>query len=73
MRAHQEHPTRLYRNNRDGSFTDVTQRAGLKRAGWASSVAVGDYDNDGHEDLFITNWGRNILYRNTGRGEASKT
>ena len=47
---------RLYRNNRDGTFTDVTKRAGLTRADWASSVAVGDYDNDGHEDLFITNW-----------------
>lgn len=42
---------RLYRNNRAGTFTDVTKRAGLNRAGWASSVAVGDYDNDGHEDL----------------------
>jgi len=59
---------RLYRNNRDGTFTEVTEQAGLGRSGWASSVAVGDYDNDGHEDLFITNWERNILYRNRGDG-----
>ena len=45
---------RLYKNNRDGTFTDVTERAGLVRTGWASAVTVGDYNNDGHEDLFIT-------------------
>jgi len=60
--------TRLYRNNRDGTFSDVTERAGLVRRGWASSVAVGDYNNDGHEDLFITYWGQNVLYRNNGDG-----
>ena len=59
---------RLYHNNRDGSFSDVTEEAGLQRAGWASAVAVGDYDNDGFDDLFITYWGRNVLYRNTGDG-----
>ena len=59
---------RLYHNNRDGTFRDVTKRAGLQRAGWASSVAVGDYDNDGFSDLFITYWGRNVLYRNRGDG-----
>jgi enediyne biosynthesis protein E4 len=59
---------RLYKNNRDGTFTDVTERAGLLRSGWASGVTVGDYDNDGHEDLFITYWGRNALYRNNGDG-----
>lgn len=59
---------RLYRNNRDGTFTDVTERAGLKRSGWASAVAVGDYNNDGYDDLFITYWGQNVLYRNNGDG-----
>ncbi|PYV07628.1 MAG: hypothetical protein DMG23_15725 [Acidobacteria bacterium] len=53
---------RLYRNNRDGSFTDVTARAGLKRAGWGLGVAVGDYDNDGYDDLYITCYGGNALY-----------
>ena len=48
---------RLYRNNRDGTFRDVTSDSGLGRSGWASSVTVGDYDNDGDEDLFVTNWG----------------
>jgi hypothetical protein len=59
---------RLYRNNRDGTFTDVTEKAGLFRAGWASAVTVGDYDNDGFDDLFITYYGRNVLYRNNGDG-----
>jgi len=59
---------RLYKNNRDGTFTDVTEKAGLLRSGWASSVTIGDFDNDGHEDLFITYWGRNVLYRNNGDG-----
>jgi hypothetical protein len=58
----------LYRNNRDGTFTDVTDHAGLRRTGWASGVAVGDYNNDGFEDLFITYWGQNVLYRNNGDG-----
>jgi hypothetical protein len=59
---------RLYKNNRDGTFSDVTARSGLGRTGWASAVAVGDYNNDGFEDLFVTNWGRNALYRNNGDG-----
>lgn len=59
---------RLYHNNRDGTFTDVTLKAGLHRLGWASSVCVGDYDNDGFEDLFCTYWGQNILYHNNGDG-----
>lgn len=59
---------RLYHNNRDGTFTDVTQKAGLTRSGWASSVCIGDYDNDGFDDLFITYWGQNALYRNNGDG-----
>ena len=59
---------RLYKNNRDGTFTDVTGKAGLRRTGWASGVCVGDYNNDGYEDLFITYWGHNVLYRNNGDG-----
>jgi hypothetical protein len=59
---------RLYRNNRDGTFTDVTARAGLTRVGWASSVTVGDFDNDGFDDLFITGYGYDALYRNNGDG-----
>jgi hypothetical protein len=59
---------RLYKNNRDGTFTDVTARAGLTWTGWASAVTVGDYDNDGFEDIFITAYGQNVLYRNNGDG-----
>src|SRR5579862_6924114 len=59
---------RLYKNNRNGTFTDVTDKAGLRRTGWASAVCVGDYDNDGFEDLFITYWGQNVLYHNNGDG-----
>ena len=59
---------RLYKNNRDGTFTDVTQKAGLVSQGWAFGVTVGDYNNDGLEDLFITGWPQNILYRNNGDG-----
>ena len=62
---------RLYRQNKDGSFTDVTQQAGLANAGdgnYGMGVAVGDYDNDGYPDIFVTNYGKNILYRNNGDG-----
>jgi hypothetical protein len=59
---------RLYKNNRNGGFTDVTSKAGLLRTGWASSVTIGDYDNDGFEDIFITYWGQNVLYHNNGDG-----
>ena len=59
---------RLYRNNRDGTFSDVTERAGLLDAGWAVGVCVGDYNNDGYEDLFVTYFGQNRLYRNNGDG-----
>jgi hypothetical protein len=59
---------RLYKNNRDGTFTDVTEKAGLTAVGWASGVCVGDYNNDGFEDLFCTHFGQNRLYRNNGDG-----
>ncbi|MGC2793628.1 MAG: VCBS repeat-containing protein, partial [Candidatus Sulfotelmatobacter sp.] len=59
---------RLYKNNRDGTFTDVTQKAGLHFCGWGSGVCVGDYNNDGWEDLFCTFYGQNKLYRNNGDG-----
>lgn len=64
----QEPTTHLYRNNRDGSFTDVTASAGLARTGWGQGVCIGDYDNDGFEDLFISYYGKNALYRNNGNG-----
>ncbi len=57
---------RLYRNKRNGTFEDVTEAAGLRRTGWASSVCAGDYDNDGWTDLFLTSYGQNALYRNNG-------
>ena len=63
-----EATNRLYRNNRDGTFTDVTDHAGLRDAGWASGVCVGDYNNDGFDDIFCTYYGRNRLYRNNGNG-----
>ena len=58
----------LYQNNRDGTFTDVTAKAGLARTGWGYGVCVGDYDNDGHDDLFLTYYGQNALYHNNGDG-----
>jgi hypothetical protein len=59
---------RLYKNNRDGTFTDVTRQAGLEAVGWANGVCIGDYNNDGYEDLFCTYYGQNRLYRNLGNG-----
>ena len=64
----QEATNRLYKNNRDGTFTDVTERAGLHATGWANGVCVGDYNNDGFEDIFCTYFGQNSLYRNNGDG-----
>ena len=58
----------LYHNERNGRFTDVSSRAGLRASGWSSSVCAGDYDNDGFLDLFITYYGQNVLYRNRGDG-----
>jgi enediyne biosynthesis protein E4 len=59
---------RLYKNNRDGTFTEVTDKAGLRAVGWASGVCIGDYNNDGFEDIFCTYFGQNRLYRNNGDG-----
>ena len=58
----------LFRNNGDGTFTDVTGKAGLTRTGWGQACCVGDYDNDGFDDLFVSYWGHDVLYRNNGDG-----
>jgi enediyne biosynthesis protein E4 len=58
----------LYHNNHDGTFTDVTQKAGLTHTGWGQGVCVGDYDNDGWPDLYVTYYGKNVLYHNNGNG-----
>ncbi|MFZ0420964.1 MAG: CRTAC1 family protein [Candidatus Sulfotelmatobacter sp.] len=58
----------LFRNNRDGTFTDVTAKAGVGHSGWGQGVCIGDYDNDGWEDLFVTYYGKNVLYHNNGDG-----
>ena len=58
----------LYHNNHDGTFTDVTEKAGLTHTGWGQGVCVGDYDNDGFEDLYVTYYGKNVLYHNNGNG-----
>jgi enediyne biosynthesis protein E4 len=63
-----EATNRLYKNNRDGTFADVTEKAGLKAAGWANGVCVGDYNNDGFDDIFCTYFGQNRLFRNNGNG-----
>ena len=62
------HSNRLFHNNRDGTFTDVTAKAGLTRTGWGQGVCIGDYDNDGFDDLFVTYWGEDVLYHNNGDG-----
>jgi tetratricopeptide (TPR) repeat protein len=67
-RAHPPAPNRLYRNRHDGTFEDVTARAGAGGAGYGMGVAVGDYDNDGHDDLFVTGLCQTVLYRNRGDG-----
>ena len=58
----------LFKNNRDGTFTDVTEKAGVGRSGWGQGVCIGDYDNDGYEDLFVSYFGKNVLYHNNGNG-----
>jgi hypothetical protein len=62
---------RLYHNNHDGTFTDVTARAGVRGEGYSMGVAVGDYDNDGWDDIYVTGVNRNILYHNNGNGTFS--
>jgi hypothetical protein len=64
----QEPISRLFRNNRDGTFTDITAKSGMTRSGWGQGCCVGDYDNDGFDDLFVSYYGQNILYRNHGDG-----
>src|SRR6202789_4107816 len=59
----------LYKNDGAGHFTEVGQQAGLTRTGWAQAACVGDIDNDGHPDLFVTYYGHNTLYRNLGNGK----
>src|SRR6266404_1885739 len=67
----QEPTSHLFKNNRDGTFTDVTAKAGLIHSGWGQGVCVGDYDNDGFDDLFVTYFGKNVLYHNNGNGTFS--
>src|SRR5579862_898332 len=64
------HPLRnaLYHNNRDGTFTDITEKAGVTGGGYGMGVAVGDYDGDGFPDLYVTQYERSILYHNNGDG-----
>jgi len=66
--AGQAPTSHLFKNNRDGTFTDVTLKAGLAHSGWGQGVCVGDYDNDGYDDLFVTYFGKNVLYHNNGDG-----
>ena len=67
-RGEEAGPSRLYRNQGDGTFADVTAGSGLDRRGWGQGACAGDYDNDGRVDLFVTYFGRNALYRNQGGG-----
>ncbi len=64
----QEPVSRLFKNNRDGTFTDVTLAAGVAHSGWGQGCCVGDYDNDGNDDLFVSYFGKNLLYHNNGNG-----
>ena len=64
----QEPVNHLFKNNRDGTFTDVTEKSGLARSGWGQGCCVGDYNNDGWNDLFVSYYGQNSLYRNNGNG-----
>ncbi len=64
----QQPVSRLFKNNRDGTFTDVTLKSGMTRSGWGQGCCVGDYDNNGIDDLFVSYYGQNMLYRNNGDG-----
>ena len=64
----QEPVSHLFKNNRDGTFTDVTSKSGLIHYGWGQGVCVGDYDNDGFDDIYITSFGKSVLYHNNGNG-----
>ncbi len=64
----QEPVSHLFKNNRDGTFTDVTTKSGIIHYGWGQGVCVGDYDNDGFDDIYITSFGKNVLYHNNGNG-----
>ena len=64
--AGNEPTSHLFRNNRDGTFTDVTAKAGVAHSGWGQGCCVGDYDNDGWEDLYVTYYGKSVLYHNHG-------
>jgi enediyne biosynthesis protein E4 len=64
----QEPISHLFKNNRDGTFTDVTAKSGLIHYGWGQGVCVGDYDNDGFDDIYITSFGKNVLFHNNGNG-----
>ena len=65
----QDKPTNhLFHNNHDGTFTDVTTKAGLVSTGWGQGACVGDYDNDGFDDIYVTGYGKNRLFHNQGDG-----
>jgi hypothetical protein len=66
--AKQQPTNHLFHNNHDGTFTDVTEKAGLVSTGWGQGVCVGDYDNDGFDDLYVTDYGKNRLFHNLGNG-----
>jgi len=66
--AGQAPSSHLFKNNRDGTFTDTTSKVGLAHTGWGQGVCIGDYDNDGFDDLFVTYFGKNVLYHNQGNG-----
>ena len=66
--AGQEPMGHLYRNRRDGTYEDVTAKSGILQTGWGQGACSGDYDNDGHDDLFVTAWGQNHLYHGRGDG-----
>jgi enediyne biosynthesis protein E4 len=66
--AGSEPTSHLFKNNRDGTFTDVTVKAGVAHSGWGQGCCIGDYDNDGWDDLFVTYFGKNVLFHNNGDG-----